>query len=431
MPVLRASQGIAFGNLAIEAMTENLDRLAKFLRNLARAMHISGMPTHDLERHLNGIGKQFNVHVECFAVLTMLTLNITAENKTQRVEMLRLPANDYNMARLIALEQLIRGMDGLNSLERCEAQLEAIMGAPPLWSGWSFAFLGFLLSGSVAVLLRGGWTEILCGGLLGMLFVGAYLTLARAPRLGPAMPVILCTSAAICAHALSLVFPQQTPFITAVAGVVLLLPGFTLTIAMSELATQNLLAGTGRLAGAIMLLFMMGAGLVIGTQISQHLLPARTTGTLLPTESWIIWPAIAVLGISMLGVLQAPLRSVHVLVGGCLLAWAVFSLVGSVFGNVVGAFAGALAVAGAGHLYTYLTGQPDILVKIPGIITLVPGSMGFRGLHALMEQDSAAGISLMVDMAMTGAVLAVGLLLADNIAPLLFARRKQGQPPLN
>ncbi len=424
MSVLPASQGIVFRKLASEAMTQNLDRLAKFLRNLARAMHISGMPTHDLERHLNGIGQQFGVHIECFAVLTMLTLNITANNETQRVEMLRLPTNDYNMARLIALEKLIRGMDGLNNLERCEAQLVDIMSASPLWSGWSFAFLGFLLSGSVAVLLRGGWTEILCGGLLGMLFVGAYLALARVPRLGPAVPVILCACAAICAHALSLVFPQQTPFITAVSGVVLLLPGFTLTIAMSELATQNLLAGSGRLAGAIMLLFMMGAGLVIGTQIGQHLIPAHTTGTLLPSQTWIIWPAIAALGVSMLGVLQAPLRAVHVLVGGCLLAWAVFSLVGSVFGNVVGAFSGALAVASAGHLYTYLTGQPDILVKIPGIITLVPGSMGFRGLHALMEQDSAAGISLMTDMAMTGAVLAVGLLLADNIAPLLFSRER-------
>jgi uncharacterized membrane protein YjjB (DUF3815 family) len=126
----------------------------------------------------------------------------------------------------------------------------------------------------------------------------------------------------------------------------------------------------------------------------------------------------------MLGVLQAPLRAVHVLVGGSLLAWAVFSLVGAVFGNVVGAFAGALAVAGAGHAYTYLSGQPDILVKIPGLIVLVPGSMGFRGLHALIEQDNASGVSLVTSMLLIGAVLAVGLLLADSIAPLLFARRE-------
>jgi hypothetical protein len=35
-----------------------------------------------------------------------------------------------------------------------------------------------------------------------------------------------------------------------------------------------------------------------------------------------------------------------------------------------------------------------------------------------------AGISLITDMVLTGAVLAVGLLLADNILPVLFERRK-------
>jgi len=404
---------------------QSVAQLALFLRNLGLALHLSGAPAQAVERVLSAVGQRFGIKVEGFAVLTFLALTVVAPSGVRRTEMLRLPPYDYNMARLIALDKLIGEMDGLDSLGRGEAQLREIISAPPLWSGWPFIGLGFLLSGSVAVLLGGGWYEMLCGGLVGMLFVGAHQALARVPRLGPATPVILCASAALCAHALSLVLPQQTPFITAVAGVVLLLPGFTLTIAMSELATQNLLSGTGRLAGAFLLLFMMLAGLVIGTQISVHLLPAHGTGAPLPLPAWIIWPAIAALGVSMLGVLQAPLRSVHVMVGGSLLAWAVFSLVSDGLGIVVGAFAGALAVATAGHFYTFLTGQPDILVKIPGLIALVPGSMGFRGLYALMEQGSALGMKLITDMVLTGAVLAVGLLLADNIAPLLFARRSR------
>lgn len=408
-------------------MDEDLDRLAAlatFLRDLAQALHVSGMPAHDLERQLNALGQRLGIRVECFAVLTMLTLNIVADDGAQRVEMLRLRFYDYNMARLIALERLIGRVRGSASVERCATELKAIMGAPPLWTGWSFVAMGFLLSGSVAILLGGGWTEMFCGGFVGMLFVGAYLALAKVPRLSPAAPVILCAGAGLCAQVLSFAWPQQSPFLTALAGVVLILPGFTLTIAMSELATQNLLSGTGRLAGVFLLLFMMGAGLVIGTQFGLHLLPVRSAATLTSVPGWVIWPAIAALGVSMLGVLQAPLRAVHVLVGGSLLAWAAYSLVGSVLGSVVGAFAGALAVAGAGHVYTYLSGQPDILVKIPGLIVLVPGSIGFRGLHALIEQDNASGVSLMTNMLLTGAVLAVGLLLADSIAPLLFAKRE-------
>ena len=66
-----------------------------------------------------------------------------------------------------------------------------------------------------------------------------------------------------------------------------------------------------------------------------------------------------------------------------------------------------------------------MLVQSPGLITLVPGSMGFRGLHALMAQDSATGISLLTEMLLTGAVLAVGLLLADNLAPPLLQRKRE------
>jgi uncharacterized membrane protein YjjB (DUF3815 family) len=301
------------------------------------------------------------------------------------------------------------------------------MQAPPTWTGWRFVAMGFLLSGSVALLLRGGWMEMLCGGLIGMGFVAGYLRLSRISRLGPAVPVILCALAAMAAQGLAHLFPNQTPFISAVAGVVLLLPGFMLTVAMSELATQNYLAGTGRLTGAFVLLFLMGAGLAIGTQFSLALLPASTPGIVTALPAWAIWPAIAALGVSLLAVLQAPWRSLPVSVLACLLAWAVYSVVSAEMGNVVGAFTGAVAVASAGHLYHSMTRQPAVLVQIPGLITLVPGSMGFRGVHALMEQNSAAGISLITDMVLTGAVLAVGLLLADNILPLVFERESAKQ----
>ncbi len=400
-----------------------LERIALFLRDLGQALHVSGAPAQDMERGLNEIGRRLGIRVEGFAVLTFLALNVVSSASSRRIEMLRLPPYDYNMARLIALQALCRDISDINALDAYAARLAAIMQAPPTWTGWRFVAMGFLLSGSVALLLRGGWMEMLCGGLIGMGFVAGYLRLSRISRLGPAVPVILCALAAMAAQGLAHLFPNQTPFISAVAGVVLLLPGFMLTVAMSELATQNYLAGTGRLTGAFVLLFLMGAGLAIGTQFSLALLPVSTPGIVTTVPPWAIWPAIAALGVSLLAVLQAPWRSLPVSVLACLLAWAVYSLVSAEMGNIVGAFTGAVAVASAGHLYHYMTRQPAVLVQIPGLITLVPGSMGFRGVHALMEQNSAAGISLITDMVLTGAVLAVGLLLADNILPLVFERK--------
>lgn len=404
---------------------QTLAQLADFLRDLGRALHVSGAPAHDLEATMNDIGQRLGARVEGFAVLTFLALTVVAGEHTRRVELLRLPPYDYNMARLIDLDALCRDISSVEALADYSTRLAAIMRQPPPWSGWRFVGMGFLLSASVALLLRGGWMEMFCGGLIGMFFVAAYLQFSRIPRLGPAVPVILCALAASAAQGLAHWFPQQVPFISAVAGIVLLLPGFMVTVAMSELATQNYLAGSGRLTGAFVLLFLMGAGLAIGTQISLAWMPpVPVVEAAAALPGWAIWMAIAGLGISLLAVLQAPLSSVNVSVGACLLAWAVYSMVDARMGNVVGAFAGALAVASAGHLYEFVSKKPAALVQIPGLITLVPGSMGFRGVHALIHQDSSAGISLVTDMVMTGAVLAVGLLLADNILPLLFARKR-------
>ena len=398
--------------------------ITAFLCELGQALHVSGAPAHKLEQALAAAGKSLGVKVEGFAVLTFLALTVAAPGGARRVEMLRLPAYDYNMARLINLEALCRDLCDAKQLNDYAIRLGKIMQQAPPWGGWQLVVMGFLLSASVAALLRGGWMEMLCGGLIGLLFVAAHLRLAKIPGIGPAVPVILCALAAMLAQGLAVLLPQQSPFISAVAGVVLLLPGFMLTVAMSELATQNFLAGTGRLAGAFMLLFLMGAGLAIGTQISLALFPAPALAPVATLPAWALWPAIALLGAALLGVIQAPLSALPVSAGACLLAWAVYSLVSAAMGNVVGAFAGALAVAASGHLYQYVTQRPAVLVQIPGLITLVPGSMGFRGVHALMEQDSVAGISLLSEMLLTGAVLAVGLLLADNIAAWLIMLRQ-------
>ena len=56
---------------------------------------------------------------------------------------------------------------------------------------------------------------MLCGGLIGLLFVAAHQRLSKIPGLGPAIPVMLCALAAMLAQGLTLVLPQQSPFISA------------------------------------------------------------------------------------------------------------------------------------------------------------------------------------------------------------------------
>lgn len=403
-------------------MAEHDTVLMDFLADLAQAMHVSGANAHELERHIHALGRRFGVEAHCFALPTMLTITLEDDDRAQRSKLLRLPNYDFNMARLIALKDMVRRLSSLDQLPEAVATLGAIMAQPSPWKPWQMVLSGLALSAGIAVLLGGGLPEMAVAGLNGLLFVLAYVYLAARPGLAPVMPVLLCALAALLAYAFTLIVPVTSPFVVILASIVLLLPGFTITIAMTELATGNLLAGTGRLAGAFILMLLMGAGVAIGTTLGTEWLPVRLLPGLEKLPDWTLWPAIALLGATLMVFLQAPLRALHVMMGACLLAFAVSSSVGVWLTPVAGAFTAAFSVALAGHLYQRFSGEPGILVQIPGLITLVPGSVGFKGLHALMEQDNLAGISTITSMAVTGVALVIGTLLANSLALSRFAR---------
>jgi uncharacterized membrane protein YjjB (DUF3815 family) len=81
-------------------------------------------------------------------------------------------------------------------------------------------------------------------------------------------------------------------------------------------------------------------------------------------------------------------------------------------GSPAGIFLSALALTAAGNAYARWGNRPGALVRMPGIIMLVPGSASLRGVITLVQQqDMAAG---------TDALLTVVNILLALIAGLLF-----------
>ena len=94
------------------------------------------------------------------------------------------------------------------------------MQQPPPWTGWKLVGQVFSLSASVAALLRGGWMEMLCGGLIQAAFCcrlhSPQQILRPWPRHSGHPRLCRLTGTGLGCH-----FPEQSPFISAVAGVVL------------------------------------------------------------------------------------------------------------------------------------------------------------------------------------------------------------------
>ena len=82
-----------------------------------------------------------------------------------------------------------------------------------------------------------------------------------------------------------------------------------------------------------------------------------------------------------------------------------------------GACLGALAVGLVANGFARTFNRPAALVEVPGIMILVPGSLGLRSLTALLSQDVVTGIEVGVSMMMTAVALVFGALLANGLIP--------------
>ena len=82
-----------------------------------------------------------------------------------------------------------------------------------------------------------------------------------------------------------------------------------------------------------------------------------------------------------------------------------------------GVFLAGVCMAALGNLYARFVGRPGSLVRVPGIILLVPGSVGFQSLWLFAQRDVFPGIDMAVSLVAILACLVAGLLFGDLLVP--------------
>ena len=83
----------------------------------------------------------------------------------------------------------------------------------------------------------------------------------------------------------------------------------------------------------------------------------------------------------------------------------------------IAAFAGALAVGVFANAYARLANRPATVPLLPGLLVLVPGSIGYRALSAFTEQNAVTGLEAAFQMLLVAAALVGGMLTANAVLP--------------
>ena len=393
------------------------DARVRFLTDLGRALHGYGIPAHRLEAALGNAARRLGLRAEFLSTPTSL-ISSFGEPGDQLVTLARVHPGDLKLDKLVALDDVVEAVyRGDLTVAGAAQRLAAIEAAPAPYPGWAAVLAFAVVSAAASHFFGGGWRELAAAGGLGL--VGGLLGQAagRSETLARVYAFLLALLVAFLAAVFgALVAPVATGSVV-IGSLVVLLPGLTLTLALNELATGHLVAGTARLTGSLMTFLEIGLGVGLGSTLAQLVFgtPVEAPSGTLPV--WALWTLLLVMPFALGTLFRARGRELPWIVAGSLVAfWGARGGI-ALLGTGLGTVFGALLVGAAGNLYARLVHRPAVVVIVPSIIVLVPGSIGYRSLSFLMEKDVMSGVDNAFTALLVGVSLVAGLLLANVLVP--------------
>ncbi|EFA83350.1 hypothetical protein PPL_04143 [Heterostelium album PN500] len=387
-----------------------------FLMELGRALLMSGVPAHRLEYELTLISSTFGIDGNFFTTPTGIFFSFGSPHTilSPYTHLLRIQSTDYNMERLVRLEALAdEVIYGKKSCQTALVDLRDILKAPPLYSIYVTVFSFIVSSFAFSFFLKCGWLEVGSCSLVG-LYVGLlYAAGCKWPPIGKVLEALSAFGGAIIAALINSFISPVPRFMVTLGGIIALAPGLSLTISVAEISTRNLVSGNARLMGAFSCLLQLSFGIAMGTKFSDNILPVRKEVAPDSFPAWTMFLAVPLAAVSFAIQMKASPRQMWIIMLTSILGIIGGNWGNEVFGTDVGSFFGACLICVAGNLYARFTNGTSVVPIMSGIILLVPGSMGVKGLFSVSSGNVDGGIALFGGMFMIATSLTIGLLVAN------------------
>jgi uncharacterized membrane protein YjjB (DUF3815 family) len=272
-------------------------------------------------------------------------------------------------------------------------------------------------SGAAARFLGGGLTEIVVATGLGLVIGLLALMAARYAAMARVFQPTAAFTAALLVYVAGALIGPFGVFTATLAGIIVLVPGLTLTVAMTELSTRNLVSGTARLSGAFMIFIGIAFGVALGNNVGGQLFGAPMAIDPVTLPGWTNLVALFVAPLAFGVLFQAhPDDAPWIVVAG-VLAFFGSRLGALAFGAELGVFVGALTVGVTSNILARLRDRPTTITLVPGLLILVPGSIGYRSLSSLLDREVVLGVETAFRMILIAMALVAGLLASNVVAP--------------
>jgi uncharacterized membrane protein YjjP (DUF1212 family) len=376
-----------------------------FADALVRSLRRYGAPAHRLELAMEafaaGLGLRGAWHV--------LPTSILASTSAGRVTLVDVAQEDTDLSRLVAVDEVAQAVAGRRMTPEAGLRALSAIEAAPSHVGPALDALGWAAgSASAALFFGGGALEAAVAAGIGL----AAFAVAKVGRLArnALVEVVAATLAAVAVRAVPGVAAEPA----LLGGLVALYPGLRLTTGMTDLATGHLVSGSGGLLSAGVTLLQLGFGVALGTKLGAawFAAPVAVSPASVPLAELL---GLVVGAFAFAVLLRA--RWAHVPQIGLACAVAFFGeRAGAAWlSPELGGGAAAFALTAGSNALARGLDRPAAVTQVPGIWLLVPGSLGFRAVQALMAQDVVHGVGAAFSTALSAMALVAGTLLANAV----------------
>jgi uncharacterized membrane protein YjjP (DUF1212 family) len=393
--------------------TNELKKKIKVISLIGVGLHKYGTNAQRLEGSLNYICKYLGLKGHFFTTPTYLAVSIDTEDE-QYSRHIRVTPTGTDLAKLQELDIIANALCfGHISVDEAIKEIQELEDRPFSYNQFVILLSYSFTSAALSAILLGGYIEMIFSFIIGSIVGLLAILRTNSSKISDIFEFLSAFIVMFCCY-IGVNLGHEFNFqIVLISSLVVIIPGLSLTIAMTELATQHLVSGTARLMGALIDFFKISFGILLSVEVGNIIFGKMTIIQATPLSPYFLLPAIALAALSFTVIFNAFKRDfIWILLSG-IVTIGTLKLSLLFFNQTLSIFFSAFTIGLFSNLFARIRKRPAAITLLPGIIFIVPGSIGLKGFNLIFQDDFIAGLSGGFQMFIVAITIVAGLFLAN------------------
>lgn len=149
-------------------------------------------------------------------------------------------------------------------------------------------------------------------------------------------------------------------------------------------------------------------GVYLGYQVYRYFGLNPLYSTIAEAENFKTVASLIIAGLGLALTFQARYQEFFWIIVASFISYYSSNILIGMFGASAGYLCAGTIVGALSNLYSRLRKRPSLIILLPAIILLVPGSIGFKGINLLFDKNIMEGFNSIFSMATIGISLVSG-----------------------